>query len=285
MKYTLLILAFFPAGIEVAAAQWTETPGKGWIQLSSYLHHTARRFDERGDIRSLFNAGGRSTTASVFVTGAFGLTKGIDAWAEIPFHHLSFDDVVAERTSTGFGDPRVFLRVGHERFGVDLGGWAAAVRGGVKFTLGSFPIDSEIIPLTEGQVDYEVLLEIGRSFWPTPVYAFIWGGHRWRTENEEARRRPGNERFVHVAAGGAIRNWTWKVLVEVLDGRPPELFSIEVASGRRELLQVLPSVGRRIGPGVLEVGVRVPVAGRNLPAGPAVFAAYFSRVNLSKLWD
>ncbi len=40
---------------------------------------------------------------------------------------------------------------------------------------------------------------------------------------------------------------------------------------RREFLLILPSIGRRVGPGAFEIGGSFPVAGHNLPAGPALF--------------
>ena len=47
------------------------------------------------------------------------------------------------------------------------------------------------------------------------------------------------------------------------------------SEGRKRRVQVTPSVGYQTGPGVLEAGVRVPLAGRNLPAGPAIVLGYF----------
>lgn len=57
-------------------------------------------------------------------------------------------------------------------------------------------------PLTEGQRDWELIVEAGHSFHPAPVYAQAWAGHRWRKENTDildsshggldaGRRRPG----------------------------------------------------------------------------------------------
>ena len=45
-------------------------------------------------------------------------------------------------------------------------------------------------------IDPEAILELGRSFWPAPVYALVWAGYRWRTENESIRRKPGDERIL-----------------------------------------------------------------------------------------
>jgi hypothetical protein len=43
----------------------------------------------------------------------------------------------------------------------------------------------------------------------------------------------------------------------------------------RELVQVIPTVGWKVGPGGIEAGLRVPVHGRKFPAGPVFTLGYF----------
>ena len=138
-------------------------------------------------------------------------------------------------------------------------------------------MDAEIIPLGEGQRDWEAMLELGASFHPLPLYVMGWIGYRWREANEEIDWKPGDERFAFAAAGGQVRFLSWKLAVEGWSGRAPRIQGITVVSARREVLQFLPSIGTQVGPGTLELGARVPAAGRNLPAGPAFFVGYFTR--------
>jgi hypothetical protein len=261
-------------------AQWVEAPGEGWLEFSVTHHRTDTRFGPDGDVEPLFNAESRSVTTSAFLTTAVGLVPGLDAWAQVPFHRLQFDDIVRDRTSTGLGDPRIFLRAGPKAFGLDIG-LPIAVRGGVKFPVGDFPIDAEVIPLTEGQRDWELLVELGYSFYPAPVYVMGWAGYRWRTFNDEIDSKPGDERLLYAAAGGSLGDLTWKVAVDGLFGTPPMRrlastgLEIELEQDTRRLVQLLPSVGWTVGPGAVEVGARIPVDGRNLPAGPALTLGYF----------
>ncbi len=274
----LLAVLLLPS---LARGQWVQAPGTGWIDLSLAHHATDTRFDENGTIEPLFNKDSRSVTTSAFLTGALGLVRGIDVWAQLPVHRLQFDDAVRERTSTGLGDPRVFVRIGPELFGIDQSPVPVALRGGVKLSVGDFPVDAEIIPLTEGQRDWELLLELGHSFHPLPVYAMGWIGYRWRTTNTAIRRKPGDERLIYAAVGGTWRQFTWEFAVDGLFGRPPTRTlpsGVELAleNDTRELLQLLPTIGWRAGPGTIELGGRLPVHGQNLPAGPALTLGYFT---------
>ena len=257
-----------------AAGQWVEPPGQGWVQVGFYYHNTRNGFDAQGNRERVFTTDGRSITTSLYLTGAVGVVRGLDAWVAVPYHWFQFNDIFDERDRVGIGDPRLHLRVGPELFGRR---WPVpvTVRAGVKLPAGEYTRDAEIIPLTEGQRDWEVVLELGHSFWPRPVYVMGWLGYRWRETNEDAARKPGNERFFLLAAGGTARAFSWKLTAEGLFGETPELLGLPVGSARRRLVQLLPSVGHRLGPGNLEVGGRFPVLGRNLPAGPALFIGYF----------
>ncbi len=257
--------------------QWVEKPGQGWVQVSLYHHDTRDRFDEERNVEPLFNEGGRSITSSLIVTGVMGLYRGVDVWGQLSIHRLAFNDVVADRESFGLGDPRLHLRIGPELFGL-RSPIPVAIRGGVKLSVGDFPVDSEIVPLTEGQRDWELMLEVGHSWYPSPLYAIGWVGYRWRETNDRIERKPGDERFAYAAIGASYERLQWKLALESLWGKRWVSFTgirIPLARSQRELVFVQPSLGWRFGPGVIELGGRFPVAGRNFPAGPALFMGYF----------
>ena len=280
---TALVLACLLAGLVgplPGRAQWIEAPGRGWLEVAVYHHDTRERFDPSGSLEPLFNADARAITTSLFLTAVVGVVRGADVWVQLPYNRLEFNDIAADRQSIGIGDPRIHLRIGRELFGVRAP-VPVAVRGGVKLPLGEFTQDAEIIPLSEGQTDWEVMLELGHSFYPAPLYVMGWAGYRWRTFNDEINRKPGDERFAYAAVGGSLRSFEWKLAVEGLSGLAPRRREAGVEfvleQDKRELFQILPSVGHRLGPGTLGIGGRFPVAGRNLPAGPAVFVGYFVR--------
>jgi len=270
------------------SAQWVETPGTGWVQVQVSHQQTEDGFNEEGDVVPLVQTPGdegQSIITTVRLTGALGLVRGVDAWVDLPFHRQEFNTsnpVTDDLLDTGFGDPRVYLRVGPSLLGVGALPVAVALRGGAKFTSGNFSVDSETISLSEGQRDWEVLLEVGKSLDPWPVYLQGWGGYRWRERNEEIGRDPGNEGLFYLAAGGSTGRFQWKLAVDGLFGRES---SVRTGAGRldvpaRELVQVIPTVGWQVGPGTLQAKARFPVHGQStranqLPASPTAVVGYF----------
>lgn len=262
-----------------APAQWIEPPGEGWVSVTLYHQDTRERFDQDARERPFFN-GGHAVTSALYVTGALGLVEGVDVWVQVPLLRLQFDDAVRQRDRAGIGDVRLFARAAPLR---PLGlSWPVAVRGGVKLPVGDFPREggAEIIPLGEGQRDWELMLELGHSFHPRPLYVTGWVGYRWREEDEELLRDYGDERFFFVQVGGTLGRLGARLQVEGLDGLTPEIEGVTLASARRELLEITPVVSWAVGPGSVEGGVRIPVHGRNLPAGETVLVGYFADLRL-----
>ena len=283
MSGRLVILVLGSAAVALAvgaaptAAQWVEPPGQGWVQVSVYHHDSRDEFGLNGEKRPI-RLEGHAVATSVFATAAVGLVSGVDAWLQVPVHRISYTDVLPRRVRSGVGDVRVFVRASPTQI---LGsGFPFAIRGGAKFSVGDFPLDAEIIPLGEGQTDLELMAEVGHSFWPRSEYLMGWVGYRWRLANEERRIDFGDEAFFYVAGGGMVRALNWKLALEGWDGRAWVQEGIVLENARRDMLQVLPTIGFTWGPGQVEVGARVPLTGRNLVAGPAWILGYFFRFGL-----
>lgn len=270
---TLAAVLLLVAAGRPLQAQWVQPPGAGWVSVALYHHDTSTEFGLDGE-RQRFFEDGQAVTTSLYVTAALGLVRGVDAWVQVPVSRLAFSDILGTRTATGLGDPRLFLRIGS-----GLAGWSLpvplAVRGGLKLPGRDFPVDAQTVPLTEGQVDWELMLELGHAFAGRPLYLMGWAGHRWRMTDPDIDRKPGDEWFAYAAAGGQWRRFPWKLAVEAWTGGAPRVQGLVLRSSRRQMLQVLPTLGISLGPGVLEAGLRVPIAGRNFPAGPAIVAGYF----------
>ncbi len=268
------MIAAFGAGGGPVGAQWVEPPGRGWLALAVYRQDTRKHFGTTGDVRRFF-ADGRAVTTSSFLTSAVGLVPGVDVWTQFSFNRLRYDDVAGDRASTGFGDARMWLRVAPLAWSdVAL---PFAIRAGVKVPVGDFDVDAEIIPLGDGQRDWELMAELGHSFWPRSLYLSGWAGYRWREENTESRKDFGNEFFYFVQLGGRLGPFGCKLALDGWDGAPGVTEGIRVPSFRRQLVQLQPSVLYDTGSGQFEVGARLALRGRSLPAGTAFMAQYFRR--------
>ena len=219
-----------------------------------------------------FLGNGEATTTSAFLTGAIGITWGVELWAQVPIHALNFDDVTGTRERTGLGDPRVSLRIGSELFTDDV--WPVSIRAGIKFAGSEFPIDAAVLPLAEGQVDYEVAVESGWSFGDLPIYALGWIGYRWRTEEAVSETKPGNERYAHLAFGGLLGSVRVELALDALDGGAPSRSGLLIPASARRLIQLTPTLGWSLGAGSLELGAQIPISGRNLPTGAGVSIGY-----------
>lgn len=271
-----LLVALSLCGARRAPAQWVSAPGEGWGQLSVYHQFTRTEFDRDRRRDGLENEGVAVNTV-VFLTLNAGLLPGVDAWAQVPWQRVEFDDALGDRIQTGIGDTRLWLRAAPLRlFGLGL---PLAVRVGVKIPVSEFEVDSEVISLTDGQTDWELMVEAGHSFWPRSLWVAGWAGYRWRGENEEILRDFGDQVFFLVQGGGRAGPIGYKLVVEGFDGEIPVIEGIPVESAERELFQVAPTLSYGIGPGQAELGAQIPLFGRNQLAGPSLVLGYFTRWN------
>lgn len=263
-------------GLGASASVGTLPPGAGWVQVSGLRWVSDEFFSTDGEIRPLL-ADGVVTTNSVYFTGSIGVINGVEAYLQAPVHFLDFEDQTGRRTRTGLGDIRGALRISPSAFGVPV---PVIVRAGVKVPGSDFPVDATIIPLTEGQTDWELSVEYGRNLIapsplaPATLYGVAWVGYRWRELNEEAARRPGDELFAHAALGGFLDPVDWELGLEVVRGQPPVQQGFRLDGARRELVQLTPAVSYEVGPGRAGVSVQLPVNGRNLPTGPSLSVSY-----------
>jgi hypothetical protein len=248
----------------------TLTPGAGWLQVSLYRQQADESFNHLGN-RQPFLANGKFDTRSVFLSGAVGLMRGLELWAQLPVHNLNADAAGETSTTTGVGDIRVAGRIGSGFFGLDL---PLALRAGVKIPGSDFPVDATVLPLTEGQMDFETSVEAGGTLGSLPLYVTGWVGYRWRTENKDAARKPGDEGYAHLALGAFTGDLIFELAADGLWGRAPEAQGITLGGERRRLLQVIPTIGYELGPGRLEFTSQVPVYGRSLPSGVGMSVGY-----------
>lgn len=250
-------------------------PGQGWVQASVFSLDTRRQFGTDGSTEPYF-ADGRLQLESFLLTGAVGVVTGLEVWAQGAVHTAKYEDVAGSIQRTGLGDVRLWVRAGPRLVGIfesDLPVWVG-VRAGVKLPGSDFPLDRTVIPLSEGQADVELALEVGRVLVDGRIAVQTWVGHRWRGRNETVGVKPGDEWFGYASAAAAVGPLQVRLAAQFLEGSPYETFGLRPPSSRRELLSLYPSLATALGPGTIEVGAQAPITGRNLPTGTALTLAY-----------
>ena len=255
--------------------QWIEPQRQGWTSFAMYYLDTREEFSPTGQVRDII-LDGHAQTASFFLTLAMGIAPGVDLWVQPSYHRLEFADLDGTRISWGFGDTRVYARTAPLRLmGSDF---PFAIRVGTKLPT-DFESGTNLIPLGDGQRDWEVLAEVGHSFWPRPFYAQGWVGYRWR-EAQDTGSDFGNERFFNVSFGGGGDLLGFKVQFEGWYGGTPTFGGLTGQGQEREMVRLYPSLLVTAGPGQVELGSRLPLAGQNLATGPELVVGYFSRLSM-----
>jgi hypothetical protein len=248
-------------------------PLTGWYQLTYYRQRSDQFFTSDGTEQELLGEG-LFTANSIFLTSAFGITEGLDIWGQVPIHYIQTSSASGGDSRVGLGDVRFAARIGSDLF--RLPRIPLLVRGGVKLPGSDFPVDATIIPISEGQVDWELGLETGYYVSGRfPVQLVGAGGYRWRTLNEDSGRKPGDEWYFYAGVGGPQSGWRWGLSFEALLGQPPVQDGLELPAGARELFQIGPSVAFQFAGTELELAARIPLAGKNLVSGTSFTVGFY----------
>lgn len=256
------------------SGQWVEPPGHGWASVALYHQSTRSIYLPNGE-RGTFVLDGEARATSLYLTGVVGVARGVDLWLQPSFHRLRFENLTGVSVSTGLGDTRAYARIAPLVWlGIES---PVAIRGGVKLPIADLDVGQDLIPLGDGQRDWELILELGKSLYPRPVYLMGWLGYRWREEVGDPPRDFGNEWFFLTAVGGEVGRWGYKIALEGWFGSTPRFGGLNAQGQEREMVRLGPSISPRLGPGSLEIGGRFPLRGSNLPAGADVVVGYFLR--------
>jgi hypothetical protein len=262
-----------------ASGQWPAGAGNFWGKVSFFHHQTTEQFRADGEKKPFINTGAESISQAIFLDLNVGLTDRLDLWLQAPYYDLEFNDAAGDRKSTGIGDVRLSAR--YNLFQLREGSLPVSARFTTKFPVNEFPIDAEIVPVGEGQFDFEAWLEGGLSLWPLPAYSVVWVGYRWRLENSKTTRKPGNELVFLAELGGTelVGGLGGKVVLDGIFGEPGAIQGVQLGSvDEREILYLAPTLFYSLTPStLLEVGVRIPLQGKNYPAGAPMQIGLFRR--------
>ena len=223
------------------------------------------RIYEPGE-RARYRENGQYTSRAVFLDLYYGVTDRVDLGLQIPFFRQTFENVGFRppNTASGISDIRAFAKIN-----LIQNPFVGSLTFGAKAPTGEFKSQDGLIPVGEGQWDFDFIAQIGRSLYPLPAYANLDIGYRVRLKNEAISRDPGDEWFFIAEAGYSPLNGLMLALkMEGIRGKPATVFGIRLPRDVKRITYVAPTLF--IGPYKnlsLETALRISAGGRNFPAG------------------
>lgn len=220
--------------------------------------------------RARYRFDGRYRSRALFFDLFYGTTDRVDVGIQVPFFRQEYQDAALltgfgePRRATGFGDIRGFLKVKllNRRT-------VGAIRVGFKAPTGEFVNEDGLIPVGEGQWDFDAVVQLGRSFWPVPAYVGSDVGYRIRLRNDEIDRDPGDEWFFIAEGGFKVRRFAlFGIRIHGIRGKAATVFGTRIHSDVKRITYVSPLIN--LGPlrgFTVETAVNISVGGRNYPAG------------------
>ncbi len=294
----VLILGVVNAPDPVDAGAWTLPAGRVWTKVSWFQQTTQEWYIDapepvlRADgtfgkhpigIRRPYWVGGEYSSQAIFLEGFVGLTDWLDLGVQVPYFDQAFDDETRAEApaDAGLSDLRIFAKTQLLQNPLIL-----TLKLGAKMPTGEFRNEDGLIPVGEGQWDFDVFVQAGRSLWPLPAYVNVDVGYRVRMRNDEIDRDPGDEWLVNAEIGAQPRPWLSVALkYEMLRSGKGETFGIRTASLIKRISYLAPTIGVRVyGDTWIEAAMRSSLGGRNFPAGRQYVVGLSTGFEARKLW-
>ena len=184
----LLIVALSVLLPQMASAgAWTLGKGQVWSMVTYMSQSTDQHYDADGNAVEI-PADARYQSQQVYFNVYYGLTDQIDLGLQVPYISNKFvdkdesNDVAtpppALETESGVGDLRGFAKINL----LQQAGLVGTLKLGFKLPVGDYRPVPEALSITGGQWDFDAVAQLGRSFWPVPMYANLDLGYRLRGE-------------------------------------------------------------------------------------------------------
>lgn len=270
LQHVLVGLLLLGSAGDARAGAWTLQQGQFWGKLTYFQQRTQEWYVGKGRFgapgtRACYDFDGQYESRAVFFEGQYGVSDRLDLGLQIPYFDQSFANAAfAEpRTDSGLSDIRASAK-----FRLLARPVVVAFKASVKMPTGAFKNEDGLIPVGEGQWDFDFVGQVGRSFWPLPLYGNIDIGYRVRTRNAQIDRDPGDEWFLNAEIGyQLVRRLMLQGKCEVLRSRPAVVFGGIEAEIKR-ITYLAPALLYAVGPRTtVEAAVRFSLNGRNFPAG------------------
>ena len=268
---------------DATAGAWTLPQGAVWTKLSYFTQQTdewysAHRQWVAGEVvspgaRTRYAFEGQYDSHAAFLEFMYGVRDRLDLGVQVPYFAQRYADQTRDRplSSTGIGDVRGSVKLRLVQRPLVL-----SALGAVKVPTGEYRNVDGLIPVGEGQWDFDLGLSAGRSLWPRAIYINADLGYRFRRANAAVDRDPGDEWFCSAEVGGRLSSRLRMMgKFEMLRGGPAREFGglanrSQIKRIRYASAVVYFDMDQRT---ALEVGARISLGGRNYPAGTQWIAA------------
>ena len=290
MLASAVALLLVPA--DVSAGAWTLPQGRVWAKIAFLQQQTDEWYLASPEfIGQLFSAGtrrpyrfnGEYDSKAVFIEAWYGVTDRLDIGVQLPYFDQVFDDDtrLVPPSEKGFSD----LRLGAKLQALQRP-LVVTLKGVVKLPTGDFQNEDGLIPVGEGQWDFDFVLQLGRSLWPLPLYGNVDIGYRVRLENKEIVRDPGDEWLINAEVGYNItRKLLLAAKVEMLRGKAGTDFGFKNRSQIKRITYLSPTIMFNItGDTTVELSYRKTLNGRNFPAGHQLAIGVSQGFDLGSPW-
>ena len=272
------------------AGAWTLPQGQVWTKVTLFQQdadewYLASPEFVGGEVqlagsRRPYRFNGNYQSKAVFLEAVYGVTDRFDLGVQAPYLIQEYDDdtFLGSSEDSGFGDVRVFAKIRALTAPAVL-----TLKLGAKMPTGDFTNADGVIPVGEGQWDFDFVGQVGRSFWPLPLYANLDLGYRARMKNKDIDRDPGDEWFFNAEVGVNLsRRLLFMTKLEGLRSEASTDFGIiKNESQIKRITYLTPALSLGLSEqAALEVGLRYTLNGRNFPAGHQVTAGLSTSLNL-----
>ena len=294
----LCCLVGWPAAIHAGA--WTLPQGKFWGKITMFQQETDEEYvgiprpyfaegefrQHKAGTRLPYRENGKYDSKAVFIEGVYGVTDRLDLGLQVPYFDQVFTDDKYEiigadpPSDSGFSDMRVFAK-----WRVIQKPVLFSLKTVAKMPTGEFLNVDGLIPVGEGQWDFDFVGQLGRSFWPLPLYGNIDLGYRVRMKNKEIDRDPGDEWLLNAELGYNITRWSLLVgKLEAIRSKKGIAQGIKSRSLIKRITYFSPVLMFSLSDyAVLELGVRFSLNGRNFSAGHQVTLGASTNVDILDL--
>ncbi len=291
-RITTVVTVLTCSAQSALAGAWTLPGGMMWAKVTYFQQRTdewyipspefSGRLYEAGSRRP-YRFGGEYESRAVFIEGFVGVTDRLDVGIQVPYFDLQFVDNtrLQPQSDSGFSDIRVLAK-----WRIIQRPAILTLKAGAKLPTGEFRNEDGLIPVGDGQADYDLVLQLGRSMWPIPLYGSVDVGYRVRTENDDSGRDPGDEWIFNGELGYNMTSNVFVALkVEALRGKSGTDFGfIRSSSLIKRVTFVSPTVSYRVaGDTAVEIAIRSTINGRNFPTGQQFTLGLSTQLDLGRL--